>query len=85
MGMFGGIANTPANQQGGNYIRPGHYIMRLDRVKAGTSQQGSGDFVAIEMTTLSISLSFWVTQIADFSAPRPVWAIHRIFSFSFSC
>ena len=53
MGMFDGIENKQASSNGGSYVRPGHYIARLDRVKSGESQQGNGGFVAIEMTVLA--------------------------------
>lgn len=53
MGMFDGIEKKVSSSNGGTYIRPGHYLARIDRVKAGTSQQDSGEFVAIEMTVLA--------------------------------
>lgn len=53
MGMFDNIENTVASSNGGSYVRPGHYLARIDRVKSGESQQGSGEFVAIEMTVLA--------------------------------
>lgn len=52
MGMFDGIENTASSSNGGRYIVPGHYLARIDRVKAGESQQGNGEFVAIEVTIL---------------------------------
>ena len=52
MGMFDNIENTAASSNGGSYVRPGHYLARIDRVKSGESAQGSGEFVAIEMTIL---------------------------------
>ena len=50
--MFSGIENVKSSANGGSYVKPGHYFLRIDRVKAGDSQQGSGKFVAIEMTVL---------------------------------
>mgnify|MGYP003631491446 FL=1 len=52
MGMFDNIEKTAASSNGGSYVRPGHYLARIDRVKSGESAQGSGEFVAIEMTVL---------------------------------
>lgn len=52
MGIFDNVENTQAANSGGNYIRPGHYLARVDRIKSGTSQTGAGDFVAVEMTVL---------------------------------
>lgn len=53
MGMFDGIENKKASANGGRFIVPGHYLARIDRVKAGTSSSGQGEFVAIEKTILS--------------------------------
>jgi len=53
MGMFDGIDKKQASSNGGSYVRPGHYFARVDRVKSGDSAQGSGEFVAIEMTILA--------------------------------
>lgn len=52
MGMFDNIENTQSSSNGGSYVKPGHYIARVDRVKAGVSQQDGGEFVAIEMTVV---------------------------------
>lgn len=54
MGMFSGIEKVKPSANGGSYVKPGHYFLRIDRVKAGDSQQGSGAFVAIEMTVLGV-------------------------------
>jgi hypothetical protein len=50
--MFDNIENTQSSSNGGSYVKPGHYLARIDRVKAGISQQDGGEFVAIEMTIL---------------------------------
>ena len=52
MGMFDNIEKTQASSNGGSYVRPGHYLARVDRVKAGVSQQDGGECVAIEMTVV---------------------------------
>lgn len=54
MGMFDKVQEKQASSDGGNFIVPGHYILRIDRVKAGTSQSGKGDFVAVEMVVLDV-------------------------------
>lgn len=53
MGMFSKVASAEASANGGDYIKPGHYFCRIDRVKAGESQQGNGGFVAIELTVVA--------------------------------
>lgn len=45
---FKNIETTRASL-GGNYVRPGKYIVRIDRVKEGNSSV-NGDFIAFEMT-----------------------------------
>lgn len=54
MGMFDGIENAATNNSGGTNLTAGHYIMRVDRIKAGESQQGKGGFMAVEMTVLAV-------------------------------
>lgn len=53
MGMFDNIDKAQASARGANYAKAGHYLARIDRVKAGESQQGAGEFVAVEMTVLA--------------------------------
>lgn len=52
MGLFDGVENKQASHNGGNYVKPGHYLAILDRVKSGESAQGKGDYVAVEMRIL---------------------------------
>lgn len=51
-GMFDGIEEAKASFDA-NYMRAGHYIVRIDRVKADKSRKGDG-FVAFEMTILHV-------------------------------
>lgn len=51
-GMFDGIEDAKASFDS-NYERNGHYIMRIDRVKADKSRKGDG-FVAFEKTVLHV-------------------------------
>jgi hypothetical protein len=48
MSLFQGVENAKA-QVGGNYIKPGDIIARINRVHQDSSRK-NGDFVAIEMT-----------------------------------
>ena len=53
MGLFDDIEEKKASSDGGAYITSGHYILRINRVKADSSQSGAGDFVAIEQQVLA--------------------------------
>ncbi|MEK7425267.1 MAG: hypothetical protein AAB131_15660, partial [Actinomycetota bacterium] len=50
MGLFGGIAGAKA-MNSGSYVRPGHYLARIDNVKVATNRK-NGQYVAIEMPCL---------------------------------
>lgn len=52
VGMFSGIEKVKARIDA-NYIRPGHYLARIDVVKADKTRKQDG-FVAIEMTILHV-------------------------------
>lgn len=52
MGLFKGVESAKASL-GGNYLRPGNYKVRVDRVKEGESRKNGG-FIAVEMTILEI-------------------------------
>lgn len=51
-GMFGNIGAVKARMDA-NYVRPGNYLMLINRVKADTSR-ANGDFIAFEMTVLHV-------------------------------
>lgn len=53
MGLFDDIEDQKASSDGGAYITSGHYLLRINRVKADKSSSGAGDFVAIEMNVLA--------------------------------
>lgn len=52
MGIFGKIGSTKA-AVGGNYLQPGRYIARIERVKRDTSAKDGKVFVAIELAVLN--------------------------------
>lgn len=52
MGFYDGIDNNPAATDRGSFVRAGHYLVRIDRIRSGTSQNHSCDYVAIDMTVL---------------------------------
>jgi hypothetical protein len=53
MGMFSGIGKAKANNDGGAYLKSGHYFARINRVKADVSQQRKGEeYVATELTVV---------------------------------
>ena len=67
MGMFDNIEDAQTSSNGGSYVKPGHYLARIDRVKAGISQQDKKEFVAIEMTVLASLPDGDIPVDADFS------------------
>ena len=52
MGMFSGISNARARFDQ-NYAKQGHYLVRIDRVKADQNWKRQ-DYVAVEMTVLHV-------------------------------
>jgi hypothetical protein len=50
MGMFTGVEGAKASFDA-KYLGEGHYLLRIDRIKAGRSRQQK-DFLAVEMTVL---------------------------------
>lgn len=52
MGMFAGM-NSASSTQGGNYIRPGNYLYKINRVKVQESQVGSKSFFVAELEVLA--------------------------------
>jgi len=50
MGLFTGIENAKPSFDA-KYIMPGHYLCRIDRIKADRTRKGD-DFLAVEMTVL---------------------------------
>lgn len=52
MGIFDRMGGTKPKQDG-NYIQPGNYACRIDRVKLDKNRSG-GEFVAVEMTVLHV-------------------------------
>lgn len=52
--LFAGLNESDATQDG-VWIRPGHYIMRLNMMKGGTSQKpGAGDYQCTELTVCKV-------------------------------
>ena len=52
--LFSGL-NTADASKDGNWVRPGHYIMRMNTMKAGKSTKpGGGEFLASELTVLKV-------------------------------
>lgn len=49
---FKNVGNAPLNV-GGNYLRPGEFLCRLDRIKEGETRKGVG-FIAFEMTVFHV-------------------------------
>lgn len=68
MGMFDKVEDAKASVDGGSYVRAGHYIARIDRVKADKSQQNNDEFVAVEMTVLSTLPDGDIPVDADFNS-----------------
>lgn len=52
MGLFSGVEKAKASL-GGNYLKPGNYRVRIDKVKQGESRKNGG-FIAVEMTILEV-------------------------------
>lgn len=52
MGIFSGVESAKASL-GGNYLKPGNYRVRIDKVKSGESRTNGG-FIAVEMTILEV-------------------------------
>src|SRR5689334_874860 len=52
MGMFSGIGAARPTQDG-NYVNPGNYVCRINRVKKGNNRAG-GEFIVAEMTVLHV-------------------------------
>lgn len=52
MSIFGGIAGTKASKDA-NYIRPGNYVLFIDRIKQDKNRQDV-PFVAVETTVLAV-------------------------------
>lgn len=51
--LFSGLDGAGATKDG-NWVRPGHYIMRLNQMKAGNSTKGDGAFLATELTVAKV-------------------------------
>ena len=73
--MFDGIEETKASNTSSSYVRAGHYFMRIERVKGGDSQKGSGAYVAIEMTVIDTMQDGEPALDADFNVIEDGW--HR--------
>lgn len=50
--MFEKIGDAKVQGERGSRPVPGHYLGMIDRIRAGESQQGKGDFVAVELRNL---------------------------------
>jgi hypothetical protein len=46
--------STAKAQRGANYVRPGHYLARIDAVREDKSSNKKGDFIAIELTIAKV-------------------------------
>jgi hypothetical protein len=66
--LFDGIDSARTSQDS-NYIRPGHYLMRIDRIKADTNQKGQ-PFLATELTVLHVFSSAEADKVGE-SAHTP--------------
>ena len=51
MGVFSGLKEA-ASTQGGNYIQPGNYLLKILRVKMQSSQVGNRQFFVAELRVL---------------------------------
>lgn len=60
--LFGGIDHAKTSFDS-NYMRPGHYILRIDNIKASANQKGE-PFLATEMTVLHCISDLEATQHA---------------------
>ncbi len=54
MGFYDGIEKESAATDRGSYVRAGHYLALINRVRSGTSTKHSCDYVAIDMTVLAV-------------------------------
>lgn len=55
---FGRVGHVGGPNAGGNYFADGRYYVVLNRISAGNSQQGQGEFAAVEFTIVEVTTGF---------------------------
>lgn len=54
MGFYDGIEKESAAKDFGAFLRSGHYLARINRLRSGTSEKHSCDFAAVDVTILHV-------------------------------